>query len=90
MSQAVEKIERRIEAIESVPAGSLLRPRVTREDVTRYLDEHPGSRAGGIAHALGVGQPAISAHLHRGRDRLFGNRGGSWFVGERPAEAAAA
>jgi hypothetical protein len=108
MSRAVEKIERRIEAIdrelvgyaplaaerdrlvkmkaailgEPVIARSLLRPRVAREDVASYLEANPGARAGQVAHALGVGQPAISAHLYRGRDRLFVNRGGRWFVGE--------
>ena len=45
-----------------------------------YLREHAGLRAGEIARGLGVGQPAVSAHLYRGRGRLFTNRAGRWYV----------
>jgi hypothetical protein len=44
-----------------------------------YLTRHPGARAGEIAKSLGTGQGAVSAHLYRGKDRLFSSRGGRWF-----------
>jgi hypothetical protein len=58
---------------------SILRPRVTREAVFDYLTRNPGSRAGEVAAGLGVGQSAISAHLHRGKGRLFATSGGRWY-----------
>jgi DNA-binding transcriptional ArsR family regulator len=65
-----------------------LRPRVTRDAVFEYLTRNPGSRAGEIARGLGVSQGAVSAHLYRGKARLFASRGGRWFPvpeGERGA-----
>jgi hypothetical protein len=56
-----------------------LRPRVTREAVLEYLARNPGSRAGEIATGLGIGQQAISAHLYRGKGRLFSTRNGRWY-----------
>jgi DNA-binding transcriptional ArsR family regulator len=44
------------------------------------LISRPGSRAGEIAAALGVGQPAISAHLYRGKREIFTCRGGRWYL----------
>ncbi len=54
-------------------------PRVTREDVFEHLTRNPGSRAGEIAAALGVGQGAVSAHLQRGKGRRFACRAGRWY-----------
>lgn len=54
--------------------------RASREDVASVLRSHPGIRAGEIARVLGVGQPAISAHLYRGKDSRFRSRGGRWFL----------
>ncbi len=56
-----------------------LRPRVTREDIFRYLARNPGSRAGEIAVGLGAGAGAVSAHLYRGKGRLFASRAGRWY-----------
>lgn len=53
--------------------------RITRVDVFEYLARHPGSRAGEIAAGLGVGQAAVSAHLYRGKDRLFARRSEQWY-----------
>jgi DNA-binding transcriptional ArsR family regulator len=64
------------------PPPATLRPtrRVTRDDVAAVLARHPGLRAGEIARALGAGQPAISAHLYRGKNIRFESRGARWFV----------
>jgi hypothetical protein len=64
------------------PPPATRRPlrRVTRDDVAAVPERHPGLRAGEIARALGAGQPAISAHLYRGRKTRFESRGGRWFV----------
>ncbi|HMC06712.1 MAG TPA: hypothetical protein VKG89_04865 [Solirubrobacterales bacterium] len=55
------------------------RPRITRLDVFEYLTRNPGSRAGVIATALGAGRPAISAHLYRGKGKVFASRAGGWY-----------
>jgi hypothetical protein len=48
-------------------------------DVFQYLARHPGSLAGEVAAGLGVGQGAVSAHLYRGKGRLFVSDGGRWY-----------
>jgi DNA-directed RNA polymerase specialized sigma24 family protein len=53
--------------------------RITRTDVFEYLARHPGSRAGEIAVGLGVEQSAVSAHLYRGKERLFARRADRWY-----------
>lgn len=66
-----------------VPEPDLRRPawqrRITRRDVFEYLTRHPGSRAGEIAAGLGVGQAAVSAHLYRGKGRLFARQAERWY-----------
>jgi DNA-binding transcriptional ArsR family regulator len=107
MSSVLERIEHRIEEVESQIASiaplvrertrllraralirgepeptvrePILRPRVTRGDVFEHLTRNPGSRAGEIAAALGVGQGAVSAHLQGGKGRRFACRGGRWY-----------
>jgi hypothetical protein len=64
---------------EPPPLETTTRPRVTRDSVFDYLTRHPGAPAGQIAEDLGTGQGAISAHLYRGKGRLFSSRGGRWF-----------
>jgi DNA-directed RNA polymerase specialized sigma24 family protein len=61
-------------------------PRISQEDVAAYLKEHPGSRAGEVAKALGVPLTTVSAHLYRGKLTLFVSRGDGWHVRERPAK----
>ena len=64
---------------EPVRSASVFAHRVTREDVAGVLHAKPGSTAGQIARALGVNQPAISAHRHRGKGERFVNRGRRWY-----------
>ena len=59
--------------------GGRTRPRITREVVRDYLARNRGSRPGEIAAGLGVGAGAVSAHLCRGKGRLFSRRGGRWY-----------
>jgi hypothetical protein len=54
--------------------------RVMQDDVAAVLERNSGLRAGEIARALGAGQPAISAHLYRGKRTRFESRGGRWFT----------
>jgi DNA-binding transcriptional ArsR family regulator len=59
------------------------RRRITRDDVASVLRLHPGLRAGEIARALDAGQPAVSAHLYRGKQTRFRSRGGRWFLADQ-------
>jgi hypothetical protein len=65
------------------PEPDLHRPglqrRIARTDVFEFLARNPGSRAGEIATGLGTGQAAVSAHLYRGKGRLFSRRGDRWY-----------
>jgi hypothetical protein len=63
---------------ERAPVGSSLVRRVTQDEVATYLEQHPGSRAAGIARDLGVPLTNISQHLHRGRDTRFERREDGW------------
>jgi hypothetical protein len=54
--------------------------RVARDDVEGVLLARPGLRAGEIARELGVGQPAVSAHLYRGKGSRFRSAEGRWFT----------
>jgi hypothetical protein len=60
-------------------AGSAGRAGVTREEVFAYLIRCPGSSPGEIARGLGAGQPAIAAHLHRGKGAQFSAADGRWY-----------
>jgi DNA-directed RNA polymerase specialized sigma24 family protein len=64
-------------------------PRISQEDVAAYLAEHPGSRAGEVAKALGVPLTTVSAHLYRGKLTLFVSRDDGWHVRERPVKGHA-
>jgi len=67
---------------ERASSGPDLVRRVSQDQVAEYLTEHPGSRAGEIAGALGVALTNISQHLHRGRDTRFERRPDGWHVRE--------
>ena len=69
MSLALDQIEARIERIEHEIVT----------DVFHYLARNPGSRAGDIAAGLGVSQKVVSAHLYRGKGRMFVSRAGRWY-----------
>jgi DNA-binding transcriptional ArsR family regulator len=107
MSSVLERIDRRIEEIETEirslapllherarllrakaailgepepgPHRPAMQRRITRRDVFEYLARHPGSRAGEVAAGLGVEQPAVSAHLYRGKGRLFARQAERWY-----------
>ncbi len=53
---------------------------ITQNDVAAYLAEHPGSRAGEIAKALGVPLARVSSHLYRGKHTRFVNRPDGWHI----------
>jgi DNA-directed RNA polymerase specialized sigma24 family protein len=65
------------------PLGQL-----SQDDVAAYLAEHPGSRAGQIAEALGVPAGRVSAHLYRAKSTRFVSRGGGWHLREKNAKGA--
>jgi uncharacterized small protein (DUF1192 family) len=56
---------------------------ITWEDVAAYLAEHPGSRAGEVAVALGVPLARVSSHLYRGKRTRFVSRRDGWHVREQ-------
>jgi hypothetical protein len=58
------------------------RGQVTQDDVASFLYDHPGSRAGAIAAALGADSRRISAHLYRGKGERFVAEGGRWRLNE--------
>jgi hypothetical protein len=75
----------RAELLDEAPPPQLGLPpareaRVTQDDVASVLDQRPGLRAGEIAEALRAGQPAISAHLQRGKGSRFERRAGRWYL----------
>jgi ribosomal protein S24E len=49
--------------------------RVTLEDVTDYLKEHPGSVVSSIAERFGVTQSTVSSHIYRNKDRFIKKEG---------------
>lgn len=61
--------------------------RVTRADVATALADAPGSRAGELARALATSQQIVSAHLYRGRESMFENRGRRWYLRAGPISA---
>ncbi len=63
------------------PAGQ-----IAQDDVAGYLAEHPGSRPGEIARALGVSSGRVSAHLYRAKSTRFVSRADGWYLRERPAK----
>ncbi len=58
---------------------------ISQDDVAAYLAEHPGSRPGDIALALGVSSGRVSAHLYRGKRTRFVSRGDGWHL--RPGKS---
>jgi DNA-directed RNA polymerase specialized sigma24 family protein len=63
---------------------------ITQDEVAAYLAEHPGSRPGEIAQALGVTPGRVSAHLYRAKHTRFVSRGDGWHLRTtRPAKGPA-
>jgi hypothetical protein len=65
---------------ERVSTGPDLVRRISSDQIADYLTQHPGSRAGSIAGALGVPLTNVSQHLHRGKDTRFERRADGWHV----------
>ena len=65
---------------ERISSGPDLVRRISSDQIAEYLAEHPGSRAGAIANALGVPLTNVSQHLHRGKDTRFERRPDGWHV----------
>jgi DNA-directed RNA polymerase specialized sigma24 family protein len=64
--------------------GSMVR-RITQDEVTAFLEAHPGVRANEIAKGMNVPLTTISQHLHRGRGIRFDKRPDGWYViSEKP------
>ncbi len=55
---------------------------ISQEDIAGYLAEHPGSRPGEIAEALGVSSGRVSAHLYRAKSTRFVSRPDGWHLRE--------
>lgn len=53
--------------------------RVTLDDVTQYLKDHPGSLPSDIAQRFGVTAPTISSHLYRNKNKFI-NKDGKYYV----------
>jgi hypothetical protein len=61
--------------------------RISQDDLIGYLIEHPGSRPGAVAEALGVSPETVSAHFYRGKLTLYVARGNGWHVRPQAAKA---
>lgn len=57
---------------------------ISQEDVAAFLAEHPGSRPGEIARALGVSTGRVSAHLYRAKTTRFVSRSDGWYLRDAP------
>lgn len=57
---------------------------ITQDQVAAYLVEHPGSRPGQVAEALGVSPGRVSAHLYRAKTTRFVSRPDGWYLREPP------
>jgi len=62
-----------------VRAGSGRR-RVSQEELSAYLAEHPGSWPAQIAEALQAPATNVSSHLHRGGNRPYERREDGWYL----------
>ena len=74
----------RLRAARATLRGESALGRISQDDVASYLAQHPGTRAGAIAEALGVSGNRVSAHLSRGKGSRFVSRRDGWYVREAP------
>jgi hypothetical protein len=77
----------RLQAARSTLLGESPTGQISQDDVAAYLAEHPGSRAGDIAKALGVSSGRVSAHLYRAKTTRFVSRPDGWHLREKPRRA---
>jgi DNA-directed RNA polymerase specialized sigma24 family protein len=78
----------RLRAARATLLGESPSGQISQDQVAEYLAEHPGSRAGQIAEALGVSSGRVSAHLYRAKTTRFLSRSGAWYLREKPAKGA--
>jgi hypothetical protein len=78
----------RLRAARATLLGQGRAPQISQEDVAAYLAEHPGSRAGEIAKALGVPLARVSSHLYRGKRTRFVSRDDGWHLREGKGRGA--
>jgi len=64
----------RLRAARSTLLGESPTGQISQDQVAAYLAEHPGSKAGEIADALGVTSGRVSAHLYRAKTTRFVSR----------------
>ncbi len=76
----------RLRAARSTLLGEGPAGQISQDDVAGYLAEHPGSRPGEIAQALGVSSGRVSAHLYRAKTTRFVSRTDGWYLRGRPGK----
>jgi hypothetical protein len=76
----------RLQAARATLLGESPTGQISQDQVAAYLAQHPGSRPGQIADALGVTPGRVSAHLHRGKNTRFLSRKDGWHLREKPAK----
>jgi DNA-directed RNA polymerase specialized sigma24 family protein len=70
----------RLRAARSTLLGESPTGQISQDQIAAYLTEHPGSKAGEIAQALGVTSGRVSAHLYRAKTTRFVSRKDGWYL----------
>jgi DNA-directed RNA polymerase specialized sigma24 family protein len=78
----------RLRAARATLLGESPTGQISQDDVAAYLTEHPGSRPGEIAKALGVSAGRVSAHLYRAKTTRFVSRQDGWYLREKPTRGS--
>lgn len=78
----------RLRAARATLLGESPTGQISQDDVAAYLAEHPGSKAGAIATALGVSPGRVSAHLFRAKTTRFVSRNGGWYLRQTPTRGS--
>jgi DNA-directed RNA polymerase specialized sigma24 family protein len=78
----------RLRAARATLLGESPTGQISQDDVAAFLVEHPGSRAGEIARALGVSAGRVSAHLYRAKTTRFVSRSDGWYLRDRPTRGS--
>jgi DNA-directed RNA polymerase specialized sigma24 family protein len=78
----------RLRAARATLLGESPMGQLSQDDVAAYLAEHPGSRAGEIASALGVSAGRVSAHLYRAKTTRFLSRADGWYLRDTPTRGS--
>jgi DNA-directed RNA polymerase specialized sigma24 family protein len=76
----------RLRAARSTLLGETTTGQISQDDVAAYVAEHPGSRPGEIADALGVSSGRVSAHLYRAKTTRFVSRQDGWHLRDTPSK----